>query len=474
MGTRVSVPAPERKEVAEKKRVAKRKGPSTSGPRTRSKAAKEGSEAKIISEHCVEDECDQLRCEFRALKKEQAKLNRKISEKERRLKDEELEEQLRPLRRETQQVQRNLRQKRKRLKELCDAIEVENAYQRLDKLPPEVWEKILDHLEDADLFPLALSSRYFRKKQKDLVARTRQNGPGSRRVLKTRIRPKFEKSQPASAEYIRFCSKHKLSRDHIYDKIGHNHFRCLAAFHGHLPLLQELLEPFRSKRTKISGEYSFPQYLFYFSASDLFPPILFSTAPGGSQWTTSSFQKKLTPKSGLNCGCPPRIIRVPNPESQILDAACKGGQLEIMRWLRSEGVYLGDCSKAAKAGHLEVLKWLRSEGCPWDEHTCAGAAEKGHLEVLKWLRSEGCPWNEEACARAIKGGHLEILKWLRSEGCPWDASACSCIPGAALTPEPLQYLQVTIRSCKRACASIPRAALAPEPLQYLQMTLTSC
>ena len=45
-----------------------------------------------------------------------------------------------------------------------DAWEIENA-QGLDKLPPEVWEKILDELDENDLFPLALSCRYFEQMQ---------------------------------------------------------------------------------------------------------------------------------------------------------------------------------------------------------------------------------------------------------------------------------------------------------------------
>ena len=55
--------------------------------------------------------------------------------------------------------------------------DAENS-KRLDKLPPEVWEKILDELKEDNLFPLALSCRYFRQKQKELVARTRQKGAG--------------------------------------------------------------------------------------------------------------------------------------------------------------------------------------------------------------------------------------------------------------------------------------------------------
>ena len=118
--------------------------------------------------------------------------------------------------------------------------EVENAQLLLDKLPPEVWEKILDDLEENDLFPLALSCRFFRQKQKELLARTRQNGPGSDEVhlaLKTNLKQKLDKDQPASAEYLRFCSKENGSPPSQKSK----HIRYLAAFHGYLPLLQELL-----------------------------------------------------------------------------------------------------------------------------------------------------------------------------------------------------------------------------------------
>ena len=65
-----------------------------------------------------------------------------------------------------------------------DAREVEST-QWLKKLPHELWEKILDELDENDLFPLALSCRYFRQKQKELVARTRQSG---RRLVRRRRR----------------------------------------------------------------------------------------------------------------------------------------------------------------------------------------------------------------------------------------------------------------------------------------------
>ena len=132
---------------------------------------------------------------------------------------------------------------RARSKDDHDAREAENA-QRLDKLPKEVWEKIFDNLDENDLFPLALSCRYFRQKQKELVERTRQQGPGSekpRLALETNLEQKLRERQaaPASADYLRFCSKEKLSSDDA--SLNAKWIMCLAAYHGHLPLLQELL-----------------------------------------------------------------------------------------------------------------------------------------------------------------------------------------------------------------------------------------
>merc|ERR1711934_925687 len=77
----------------------------------------------------------------------------------------------------------------KATKEGHDAREVENGQRLLEKLRPEVWEKILDHLGENDLFPLALSCRYFRQKQKELVARDVLNKRCiDRRALRTSLK----------------------------------------------------------------------------------------------------------------------------------------------------------------------------------------------------------------------------------------------------------------------------------------------
>ena len=294
--------------------MAKRKGPSTSSPRARKKAAKEGRNAKEAERGADDKKFDQLRRKFCSLEGKRTKLlekehtlevqrpeleaqrrklearkrkleeqGRKLEAQRRKLEEQEhmlegqkhrleaqeqkleeqqrkLEEPLPPLRSEVEQLQQRLLPESIILKDLCSAREVESA-QRLDKLPQEVWERIIDELDDDDLFPLALSCRYFREKQKELVARSRQSGSESGKpllALRTDLKRKLRKGQTASADYLRFCSKEKVLK-------GRNAIvRRLAAFHGHLPLLQELLKPSNNLPagiTNAAGESSFSQSL---------------------------------------------------------------------------------------------------------------------------------------------------------------------------------------------------------------------
>ena len=127
-----------------------------------------------------------------------------------------------------------------------DAREAESTYQRrLDKLPKEVWEKIFEN----DLFPLARSCRYFRQKQKELVARNRQNGPESGEpplALTTSLLSDLGGGKPVSADYLRFLSEEKVPSPYVWhrDRL----LSIMAAFQGHLPVLQELL---RSPKTQL-------------------------------------------------------------------------------------------------------------------------------------------------------------------------------------------------------------------------------
>ena len=158
------------------------------------------------------------------------------------------------------------RSRKKATKEGRDAREVEDVQRLLEKLPPEVWEKILDELEENDLFPLALSCRYFRQKQKELVERTRESGPESGEpalALKTNLMRKLNDGQPASVDYLRFCSKEEVSRYCV--NVRDDRLRRLAAHHGHLSLLKELLKPLEMLDQDViraAGKTSFAQSLF--------------------------------------------------------------------------------------------------------------------------------------------------------------------------------------------------------------------
>ena len=467
-------------DASERSKMVKRKGSSTSRPRARKKAAKGRSKAKT-SERGAEDECAQLRREIPALQGKRAELSEKQSKLENQkrqleelkrkleeLKREQIEdikqirrlkkvmpkviagtrklgEQLQRLRREEEQIQLNLLQKSNRLKEVCSAREAENTQRLLEKLPQEVWGKILDYLDTNDLFPLALSCRYFRQKQKELVARAGQSGPKSGKpplALKTTFLRYPKKSQPASVDHLRFCSQEKVSKDvrEIRDKT----IRRLAALHGYLPLLQELLKSLETLDPEHLSDYAYHAgESSIFSVSPclfqlLTSLFLFFAARGGHletlRWliTQEGFElNEWVFASACRDGNLEMLKWLRSEGCPWSEWACRGaaagGQLEALRWLRSEGCpwNIGACAGAALYGHLEALKWLRSEGCPWDEYACSFAAAGGHLEMLKSLRSEGCPWNEEACRYAAEGGQLEILKWLRSEGCPWNESACT-------------------------------------------------
>jgi len=304
---------------------------------------------------------------------------------------------------------------RARKKVNSDAREVEDA-QRLDKLPQEMWEKILDELESDDLFPLALSCRYFRQKQKELVERARESKPVSGKpplTLRTVLRWRVRKGQPASAGYLRFCRKEEVPENIRRQKA--ELVRRWAAYHGHLPLLQELQADWESFGVFIAAaagtSFSSQSFLLPLHlASDSFLSFSSSQAEGGQLETLKWLRSE---------GCP--------WDARACKGAAYGGHLDVLKWLRSEGCpgNARACRRAALGGHFEILRWLRSEGCPCDAEACHLAVNGGHLEVLKWLRSKGCPCDKRACYFAAGGGHFEMLKWLRSESCYWDENTCS-------------------------------------------------
>ncbi len=129
--------------------------------------------------------------------------------------------------------------------------------------------------------------------------------------------------------------------------------------------------------------------------------------------------------------------------AQTFNCAARGGHLESLKWLRSNGYGWDDdvCTIAATHKNLGLLKWLHAEGCPWDEDTCMAAAEYGNFKVLKWARGNGCKWDKKRISYVIAtSGHVKMMKWARSQGCWWDEEKCSWAACAGKL-EMLQWLR---------------------------------
>ena len=326
-----------------------------------------------------EDEESALRSEIRTMKRKHARFAEEKATFETKLRAEKrmfmrkwsLEAE--PVEKALAEAQGRLDRLREKEEERRHHLSPDENASRLDKLPPELWDKVLDNLDENDLFPLALSCRYFRQKQKEQVARTRQQEPVSGKsplALKTTFRRNLFPAKlvwpgpgPASADYLRFCSKEKVSLQQYYGDEDEKRLTCLrvmAAYRGYLPLLQEL--------TKTSEDWYYEREIAD-SANDVI------WCAGES----SSSQFLLLLGSASDC---------------FLHFTVRGGQLETVRWLKTQDYHGLDgrlFRETCESGNLEMMKWLRSEGCLWDARAYAGAASGGHLEALKWLRSEGCP-----------------------------------------------------------------------------------
>ena len=73
-------------------------------------------------------------------------------------------------------------------------------------------------------------------------------------------------------------------------------------------------------------------------------------------------------------------------DEQTCAFAALGGQMEVLVWLRENSRPWNEytCQCAALEGHLDVLKYAHEHRCPWNQLTCKQAALGGHLEVLKY------------------------------------------------------------------------------------------
>ncbi|WZN58710.1 hypothetical protein HKI87_01g02340 [Chloropicon roscoffensis] len=248
-------------------------------------------------------------------------------------------------------------------------LEAKNE-ERLRRLPPELWQKILDeNLDQNDLVALALTCRFFREKQKDLGKKLETNFFDDR-LLDLR---KSGKMAPHTLGWFRWvCDTFEIlpgEPPHMrsWGAVYEGNLVSYAAFQGNVEILKWMMEE--------------------------------------KGW---------------------------EPTMRTHFWAGRGGSIEVFVYLKFMGYGLNKsvCFGAAEGGNVEALKFLRGldPPCPWGFEICTTAASNGHLEVLKWARAQDppCPWTEWACNAAAREGHLEVLKWLRAQNppCPWSRYRC--------------------------------------------------
>ena len=281
-----------------------------------------------------------------------------------------------------------------RLPSVCADLEAENRDELMGKLPPELWEKILDeNVDQNDLLALTMTCRFFREKQKDLGKKIETN-VDPWRLLDVRKSGK--------------TSSHTLG---WFQWVCDNWY-ILPGF------------KWGSKRVK-GAVYE----------ADLLNYAAFQGSVEILRWLIEEKGCKLNPHR-LVCG---GLVCTQNTGWYV----GLGGSVKVLEYLLERG-YEFDvmaCYGAARGGHLEALKYLRGldPPCPWDEGTCAReawggtcswAAQKGHLEVLKFARGQDppCPWSRSECrAEAKHNGHQHIVDWIdqredESDGEDWEYS----------------------------------------------------
>ena len=291
---------------------------------------------------------------------------------------------------------------KKELLTLCADFEAKNE-KLLRRLPPELWQKILDeNVQQNDLLALALTCRFFREKLKDLGRKMETN------LTEYRLIDLLESGRMVShslgwfqwvCDTLEFLPGFMCDDEERVEGVAYEgdllHY---AAFQGSVEILRWLMEEKGCEPNRSTG---------YWAGLGGSVAVLEYTRERGYELTLTS----------VTC-----------------DGAAGGGCLKALKWLRDQDPPCPwdseTCAMAAGEGQLEVLQWLRAQDppCPWSVMTCAWAAQGGHLEVLKWARSQDppCPWNVWTCIGAAQGGQLEVLKWLRSQDppCPWIRRKC--------------------------------------------------
>ena len=284
--------------------------------------------------------------------------------------------------------------------------------QKKDKLPDDLWRKILESVDDNGVMAFASVCKQLRRVQRESGRRLRTELKRFPRVYERGFLEKLTSRMSTKSEDWCLWSMRVLpspdeekKRKRIIDA---------AAFWGHLNLLKE----WRKQRKE--SIWRFGENLCDFAASGGHVKVL--------MWL---FDLRLFDEV---------------EEFEVCNIAALCGHLEVIKFFEEKNLHwdVEDvCHLASIGGHSHVVEYAR-EKLVFDDESCFRAAFSGNLDmlkvssryifsffpkktspltpfILKYLHERGCPWDDEVTARAAKHGDVEMLKYAIENGCPYGA-----------------------------------------------------
>ena len=217
-------------------------------------------------------------------------------------------------------------------------------------LPDELWDKILESVDDNSVLAFACVSKQLRRVW-------RRSG----RRLETCLRhyaygndgaPKVDKLSAVSEDWCLWCVRCLSDRRHEKQSWL---FANAAAFWGHTNALKLWKEERRAKNR------------FFDEQTCAFAAL------GGCLDVLKWLRKNKCPWNESTCSI-----------------AANKGHLEMLKYAHENGCYgFNDstCAYAASGGHLHVLKYLRDNNCPWDEQKCLSFLSPSKLKAWHALNN---------------------------------------------------------------------------------------